>query len=156
MNNKEIKLAIENKEYNKLYKEFAPVIKSLVRRYPTDKQDDLKQEGYIALYSFLNKANKYSPRCWKSFIRQFLNSRIIEAVRKDTGLIKIPYHITNLIKKLKQYLIANDLDILDVPEEELVSVLKCKPNYLRLAKRYMTIEYVSYEALQEKTTQEEQ
>lgn len=155
MNNKEIKLAIENKEYNKLYKEFTPVIKSLVRRYPTNKQDDLKQEGYIALHSFLNKANKYSPRCWKSFIRQFLNSRIIEAVRKDTGLIKIPYHITSLIKKLKQYLVDNDLDILDVSEEELVNVLKCKPNYLRLAKRYMTIEYVSYELIQERDINEE-
>lgn len=33
MNNKEIKLAIDNKEYNKLHKEFITTIRSLAKRY---------------------------------------------------------------------------------------------------------------------------
>lgn len=148
MNNKEIKLAIDNKEYNKLYKEFTPTINNLVRRYPIDKQDDLKQEGYIALYLFLNKANKYSPRSWKSFIRQFLNSRIIEVARKDTGLIKLPYNIVRLIKSLHK---------LEEPQtdNELITLLKCKPKELKYAKRYLNVVYKSIETIKDEEFEDE-
>ena len=147
MNNKEIKLAIDNKEYNKLYKEFTPTINNLVRRYPIDKQDDLKQEGYIALYLFLNKANKYSPRSWKSFIRQFLNSRIIETTRKDTGLIKLPYNIVRVIRILEK---ANGV----FTDEEVIQRFKCKPKELKYAKQYLNVVYESIENLRDEEFEE--
>lgn len=141
MNNKEIKLAIENKEYNKLHKEFMTTIKSLVKRYPQSSQEDLIQEASLALYLFLNKATRYNPRSWKSFIRQFLNSRIIEVVRKDTGLIKIPYNISRIIKALHKNPEATD--------EEIINSLKCNVKQLALAKRYKDLTYVSLEELRE-------
>lgn len=142
MNNKQIKEALDKGLFNDLYKEFTPVIYSILKRYPSTHREDLLQTAYIALYMFSNDYKKYKPRSWKSYVKSYLNNRLIDEFRKDTGLIHIPHDIMQLIKKIKKKLLVNE-DYLLQSVADICEDLKCKPNRLELAKQYKDIVYES-------------